>query len=135
MMNLNFEEEVFENRRFLFQNIAKTFPTNPWVIKATEKMKGYSKEEYSEMLKEAYEFQNKFDIAIDYGVQLDTEEAHDLFVLFIQHIRWFFEIDKDSYEELMQLCNPNLNQFLIVNKSYSDLLFNILTKYRSEVGV
>ncbi len=135
MMNLNFEEEVFENRRFLFQNIAKTFPTNPWVIKATEKMKGYSKEEYSEMLKEAYEFQNKFDIAIDYGVQLDTEEAHDLFVLFIQHIRWFFEIDKDSYEELMQLCNPNINQFLIVNKSYSDLLFNILTKYRSEVGV
>jgi hypothetical protein len=134
-MNLNFEEEVFENRRFLFQNIAKTFPTNPWVIKATEKMKGYSKEEYSEMLKEAYEFQNKFDIAIDYGVQLDTEEAHDLFVLFIQHIRWFFEIDKDSYEELMQLCNPNINQFLIVNKSYSDLLFNILTKYRSEVGV
>lgn len=135
MMNLNFEEEVFENRRFLFQNIAKTFPTNPWVIKATEKMKGYSKEEYSEMLKEAYEFQNKFDIAIDSGVQLDTEEAHDLFVLFIQHIRWFFEIDKGSYEELMQLCNPNLNQFLIVNKSYSDLLFNILTKYRSEVGV
>jgi hypothetical protein len=135
VMNLNFEEEVFENRRFLFQNIAKTFPTNPWVIKATEKMKGYSKEEYSEMLKEAYEFQNKFDIAIDYGVQLDTEEAHDLFVLFIQHIRWFFEIDKDSYEELMQLCNPNINQFLIVNKSYSDLLFNILTKYRSEVGV
>lgn len=135
MMNLNFEEEVFENRRFLFQNIAKTFPTNPWVIKATEKMKGYSKEEYSEMLKEAYEFQNKFDIAIDSGVQLDTEEAHDLFVLFIQHIRWFFEIDKDSYEELMQLCNPNINQFLIVNKSYSDLLFNILTKYRSEVGV
>ena len=135
MTNLNFEEEVFENRRFLFQNIAKTFPTNPWVIKATEKMKGYSKEEYSEMLKEAYEFQNKFDIAIDYGVQLDTEEAHDLFVLFIQHIRWFFEIDKDSYEELMQLCNPNINQFLIVNKSYSDLLFNILTKYRSEVGV
>lgn len=134
-MNLNFEEEVFENRRFLFQNIAKTFPTNPWVIKATEKMKGYSKEEYSEMLKEAYEFQNKFDIAIDSGVQLDTEEAHDLFVLFIQHIRWFFEIDKDSYEELMQLCNPNINQFLIVNKSYSDLLFNILTKYRSEVGV
>ena len=135
MTNLNFEEEVFENRRFLFQNIAKTFPTNPWVIKATEKMKGYSKEEYSEMLKEAYEFQNKFDIAIDSGVQLDTEEAHDLFVLFIQHIRWFFEIDKDSYEELMQLCNPNINQFLIVNKSYSDLLFNILTKYRSEVGV
>ena len=134
-MNLNFEEEVFENRRFLFQNIAKTFPTNPWVIKATEKMKGYSKEEYSEMLKEAYEFQDKFDIAIDSGVQLDTEEAHDLFVLFIQHIRWFFEIDKDSYEELMQLCNPNINQFLIVNKSYSDLLFNILTKYRSEVGV
>jgi hypothetical protein len=133
--NLNFEEEVFENRRFLFQNIAKTFPTNPWVIKATEKMKGYSKEEYSEMLKEAYEFQDKFDIAIDSGVQLDTEEAHDLFVLFIQHIRWFFEIDKDSYEELMQLCNPNINQFLIVNKSYSDLLFNILTKYRSEVGV
>jgi hypothetical protein len=124
--NLNFEEEVFENRRFLFQNIAKTFPTNPWVIKATEKMKGYSKEEYSEMLKEAYEFQDKFDIAIDSGVQLDTEEAHDLFVLFIQHIRWFFEIDKDSYEELMQLCNPNINQFLIVN---------ILTKYRSEVGV
>lgn len=135
MTNLNFEEEVFENRRFLFQNIAKTFPTNPWVIKATEKMKGYSKEEYSEMLKEAYEFQDKFDIAIDSGVQLDTEEAHDLFVLFIQHIRWFFEIDKDSYEELMQLCNPNINQFLIVNKSYSDLLFNILTKYRSEVGV
>ena len=95
-------------------------------------MKGYSKEEYSEMLKEAYEFQDKFDIAIDSGVQLDTEEAHDLFVLFIQHIRWFFEIDKDSYEELMQLCNPNINQFLIVNKSYSDLLFNILTKYRSE---
>ena len=89
-MNLNFEEEVFENRRFLFQNIAKTFPTNPWVIKATEKMKGYSKEEYSEMLKEAYEFQNKFDIAIDSGVQLDTEEAHDLFVLFYTAYKMVF---------------------------------------------
>jgi hypothetical protein len=134
-MNLNFEEEVFENRRFLFQNIAKTFPTNPWVIKATEKMKGYSKEEYSDMLKEAYSFQNKFDIAISSGVQSGTEEAHDLFVLFIQHIRWFFEINKDSYNELIQLCSPNANQFLIVNKSYSDLLFDILIEYRSEVGV
>jgi len=135
MTKLNFEEEVFENRRFLFQNIAKTFPSNPWVIKATEKMKQYSKEEYSDMLKEAYDFQDKFDLAIDLGISAKTKEGHDLFVLFISHIRWFFEINSDSYNELIQLCSPNANQFLIVNKSYSDLLFDILIEYRSEVGV
>lgn len=37
MPTINFEDDVFENRRFLFQNIAKAFPNNPWVIKATEK--------------------------------------------------------------------------------------------------
>jgi hypothetical protein len=135
MTKLNFEEEVFENRRFLFQNIAKTFPNNPWVIKATEKMKEYSKEEYSDMLKEAYDFQDKFDLAIDLKISAKTKEGHDLFVLFIDHIKWFFEIDSDSYDELIQLCSPNANQFLIVNKSYSDLLFDILIEYRSEVGV
>lgn len=135
MTKLNFEEEVFENRRFLFQNIAKTFPSNPWVIKATEKMKEYSKEEYADMLKEAYDFQDKFDLAIDLGISAKTKEGHDLFVLFIKHIRWFFEINSDSYNELIQLCSPNANQFLIVNKSYSDLLFDILIEYRSEVGL
>ena len=135
MMNLNFEEEVFENRRFLFQNIAKTFPTNPWVIKATEKMKGYSKEEYSDMLMEAYSFQEKFDKAIDMNISVNTEEAKALFFLFIDHIKWFFEIDSDAYDELIQLCSPNMNQFLIVNKSYSDLLFKMLIEYRSQVGV
>ena len=135
MTKLNFEEEVFENRRFLFQNIAKTFPSNPWVIKATEKMKEYSKEEYSDMLKEAYDFQDKFDLAIDSGISAKTKEGNDLFFLFIRHIRWFFEINSDSYDELIQLCSPNANQFLIVNKSYSDLLFDILIEYRSEVGV
>jgi hypothetical protein len=135
MTKLNFEEDVFDNRRFLFQNIAKTFPSNPWVIKATEKMKEYSKEEYSDMLKEAYDFQDKFDLAIDLKISAKTKEGHDLFVLFIDHIKWFFEIDSDSYNELIQLCSPNANQFLIVNKSYSDLLFDILIEYRSEVGV
>lgn len=135
MTKLNFEEEVFENRRFLFQNIAKTFPSNPWVIKATEKMKQYSKEEYSDMLREAYDFQDKFDLAIDLGISAKTKEGHELFVLFIRHIRWFFEIDSSAYDELIQLCSPNANQFLIVNKSYSDLLFDILIEYRSEVGV
>lgn len=40
---MNFDDPAFENRRFLFQDIAKVFPNNPWVIKATEKMKTYSK--------------------------------------------------------------------------------------------
>ena len=135
MTKMNFDEEVFENRRFLFQNIARVFPDNPWVIKATEKMKGYSKEEYSDMLREAYLFQEKFDKAVDMDISVRTEEARDLFFLFMDHIRWFFEIDSYSYDELIQLCSPNMNQFLIVNKSYSDLLFKMLIEYRSQVGV
>jgi hypothetical protein len=125
----------FENRRFLFQDIAKIFPNNPWVIKATEKMKSYSEEEYLSMVKEAYLFQDKFDNAINLGVSAKTEQGHDLFILFIQHIRWFFEIDKRSYDELLDLCSPNVSQFLIVNKDYSELLYDILIEYREEVGV
>jgi hypothetical protein len=132
---MNFDDEVFQERRFLFQNIASVLPDNPWVIKATEKMKTYSKDEYSIMLKEAYEFQDIFDRAVQLNISAKTEEAHELFVLFIKHIRWFFEIDKESYDELLELCSPNMNQFLIVNKSYSDLLFDILNEYRLEVGV
>ena len=135
MTKMNFEDDVFENRRFLFQNIARVFPDNPWVIRATEKMKGYSKDEYSTMLKEAYDFQDKFDLAIDSEISVKTEEAHDLFILFINHIKWFFEIDTDAYNELIQLCSPNMNQFLIVNKSYSDLLHDMLIEYRSEMGI
>jgi hypothetical protein len=135
MPTINFDDDVFENRRFLFQNIAKAFPNNPWVIKATEKMKSYSKDEYSFMLKEAYAFQDSFDEAINLGISAKTKEAHDLFVLFIKHIRWFFEIDADTYDELIQLCSPNMNQFLIVNKSYSDLLYDMLVEYRLEMGI
>jgi hypothetical protein len=87
------------------------------------------------MLKEAYDFQDKFDIAIDLGISAKTKEGHDLFILFIDHIRWFFEVDSSAYDELIQLCSPNATQFLIVNKSYSDLLFDILIEYRSELGV
>ena len=130
---MNFDDPVFENRRFLFQNIAKVFPNNPWVIKATEKMKTYSKEEYSLMLKEAYYFQDKFDKAIDLNISAKTEYGHDLFILFINHIKWFFDIDQYAYDELIQLCSPNMNQFLIVNKSYSDLLLDMLIEYRSEI--
>lgn len=132
-MKTNFDNQIFENRRFLFQDIVRVFPNNPWVIKATEKMKTYSKEEYKEMLKEAYEFQYKFDEVVHLGISAKTEEAHELFVLFIKHIKWFFEIDKFAYSELIELCNPNNNQFLFVNKSYSDLLFDILIEYRSEI--
>lgn len=135
MTKMNFEYDVFENRRFLFQNIARVFPDNPWVLKATEKMKGYSKDEYSIMLKEAYDFQDKFDKAVDLGLSAKTEEAHELFILFIKHINWFFEIDTDAYNELIQLCSPNMNQFLIVNKLYSDLLYDMLIEYRLEMGI
>jgi hypothetical protein len=129
------EYKDFENRRFLFQDIAKVFPSNPWVIKATEKMKSYSEEEYLDMVKEAYLFQDEFDSAIKLGVSAKTEQGHNLFTLFIQHIRWFFEIDKRSYDELLDLCSPNVSQFLIVNKDYSELLYDILIQYREEVGV
>lgn len=129
------EYKNFENRRFLFQNIAKMFPNNPWVIKATEKMKSYSKEEYLVMIKESYLFQDEFDRAIKLGVLAKTEQGHRLFTLFIQHIRWFFEIDTESYNELLDLCSPNVSQFLIVNKDYSELLYDILIEYRGEVGV
>ena len=135
MTKMNFDDDVFENRRFLFQDIAKVLPDNPWVIKATEKMKTYSKDEYSEMLKEAYDFQDKFDEAVNLGISEKTEEAHELFALFIKHIRWFFEIDQYAYDELIQLCSPNTSQFLIVNKSYSDLLYRMLIEYRLEMGV
>ena len=81
------------------------------------------------------EAQDIFDRAVQLNISAKTEEAHELFVLFIKHIRWFFEIDKESYDELLELCSPNMNQFLIVNKSYSDLLFDILNEYRLEVGV
>lgn len=129
------EYKDFENRRFLFQNIAKMFPNNPWVIKSTEKMKSYSEEEYLVMIKEAYLFQDEFDRAIQLGVSAKTEQGHRLFRLFIQHIRWFFEIDTGSYNELLDLCSPNVSQFLIVNKDYSELLYDILIEYRGEVGV
>jgi hypothetical protein len=132
---MQFDDKKFENRRFLFQEIAKIFPDNPWVIKATEKMKTYSKDEYSIMLKEAYEFQDKFDEAINLKISAKTKEGHELFNLFIEHIKWFFEIDTYAYDELIQLCNPNTNQFLLVNKLYSDLLFDILIEYRLEMGV
>lgn len=132
---MNFEEDVFENRRFLFQNIARVLPDNPWVIKATEKMKSYSKSEYSVMLEEAYFFQDEFDKAVNLNISAKTKEGKDLFVLFIKHINWFFEIDNFAYDELIQLCNPSTSQFLIVNKSYSDLLFDILIEYRSELGI
>jgi hypothetical protein len=132
---MNFNDKIFQNRRFLFQDIAKTFPNNPWVIKATEKMKTYSKEEYSIMLEEAYSFQEKFDKAIEFNISAKTEDGYELFNLFIKHIKWFFEINTDSYNELIELCNPSTNQFLIVNKSYSDLLFDILIEYRLEMGV
>lgn len=135
MTKMNFEDEVFENRRFLFQNIAKVLPNNPWVIKATEKMKGYSKEEYTLMLEEAYDLQDKFDLAVDLKISETTKEAHDLFKMFIKHIEWFFEIDTESYNELIQLCRPNINQFLLVNEEYSSLLLKILVQYRLEVGV
>ena len=135
MTKMNFDDNVFENRRFLFQNIAKVLPNNPWVIKATEKMKGYSKEEYAIMLKEAYEFQNKFDHAVYLNISEKTTEAHDLFIMFIKHIQWFFEIDTESYNELIQLCRPNVNQFLLVNEQYSSLLLRILVEYRLEMGV
>lgn len=130
---MNFDDPAFENRRFLFQDIAKVFPNNPWVIKATEKMKTYSKKEYSLMLKEAYDFQEQFDNAINLNISAKTEYGHNLFILFINHIKWFFEIDKDAYNELIQLCSPNMNQFLIVNKSYSDLLLDMLIEHKSEV--
>lgn len=132
---MNFESEIFDNRRFLFQNIAKSFPNNPWVIKATEKMKSYSKDEYARMLEEAYDFQDKFDKAVELGTSAKTADGHELFILFIKHINWFFEIDKYAYDELIQLCSPNTNQFLLVNKSYSDLLFDILTEYRLELNI
>lgn len=132
---MNFEDPVFENRRFLFQNIAKIFPNNPWVIKATEKMKTYSKEEYSLMLKEAYDFQDKFDKAINLNIDPNSESGHELFILFINHLKWFFEIDSNSYNELIELCRLDNNQFLFVNKSYSDLLYNILIEHRSELNL
>lgn len=130
---MNFENSKFENRRFLFQNISKVLPDNPWVIKANEKMKTYSKSEYAIMLKEAYDFQDKFDKAISLNIPAKTEEGHELFILFIKHAEWFFEIDKDVYQEIIDLCKSNSNQFLFVNQLYSDLLYNILIEYRSEL--
>ena len=129
------EYKDFESRRFLFQDISKMFPDNPWVIKATEKMKSYSQDEYLLMIKEAYCFQDEFDKAIDLGISAKTDDGHRLFTLFIEHIRWFFEIDKESYDELISLCSPNVSQFLIVNKYYSELLYDILIEYREEIGV
>jgi hypothetical protein len=132
---MDFSSESFENRRFLFQNIARVLPDNPWVIKATEKMKTYSKDEYAIMLQEAYSFQDEFDRAVELKISAKTEEGKKLFILFIKHINWFFEIDESSYKELLELCSPSASQFLIVNKSYSSLLFDILVEYKSELGI
>lgn len=132
---MDFSSESFDNRRFLFQNIARVLPNNPWVIKATEKMKTYSKDEYAIMLQEAYDFQNEFDKAVDLGISAKTAEGKRLFILFVKHINWFFEIDEYAYNELLELCSPSTSQFLIVNKAYSDLLFDILTEYKQELGI
>lgn len=132
---MDFSSESFENRRFLFQNIARVLPDNPWVIKATEKMKTYSREEYAIMLEEAYSFQDEFDRAVELEVSAKTEEGKKLFTLFVKHINWFFDIDEYAYNELLDLCSPNASQFLIVNKSYSSLLFDILVEYKSELGM
>jgi hypothetical protein len=130
-----YEYKDFENRRFLFQDISKVFPNNPWVIKATEKMKLYSQDEYLDMVKEAYLFQYEFDKAISLGVSAKTDHGRSLFNLFIKHINWFFEIDKYAYDELIELCSPSSTQFLSVNSNYSKLLYDILVEYREELGV
>jgi len=130
---MNFEDKIFENRRFLFQNIVNFFPDNPWVIKATEKMKTSSKEEYKKMLKQGYELQNKFDEAVLSKLDIHSNEARLLFFDFIKHIEWFFKIDASSYNELIQLCQPHRDQFLIVNKEYSEFLLNLLLNYKKEV--
>lgn len=132
---MDFDSSIFQERRFLFQGIAKAFPKNPWVIKATEKMKSYSKEEYKKMLSEGYDLQNLFDKAVAENIKIDSEECRYLFNLFIKHIEWFFDINQDSYNELIELCKPNNNQFLIVNKNYSDMLLDMLLFYRSTLEV
>ncbi len=132
---MDFDNSVFHERRFLFQNIASAFPNNPWVIKATEKMKTYSKEEYKDMLVESYELQTLFDSAINKNISAESKEGYRVFLLFIKHIEWFFPIDSYSYNELIELCKPNSNQFLVVNKDYSEFLLDLLITYRDGLGV
>lgn len=125
--------DSLKNRRFLFQNISKAFPNNPWVIEATNKMKSYSEKEYLEIIKESYYFQNFFDEYVDKKILVPSKEAKHLFTLFIEHIEKFFQINENSYNELIELCRPNTNQFLLVNQDYSDLLLKILLEYKDNV--
>jgi hypothetical protein len=122
-----------ENRRFLFQDILKSFPDNPWVIQATNRMKSYSKEEYLDIVKSSYSFQDVFDSALQKNIKVPSKEAEKIFLLFIDHVKNFIDINEESYSELIELCKPSINQFLIVNKLYSEFLLKILIEYKESV--
>lgn len=132
---MDFSDPVYEKRRFIFQEISSLFPSNPWVIKAAEKMKSYSKKEYDEMLKESYMFEKFFNECLSDGIKVPSTDSEKLFEMFIKHIEWFFKVDKESYNELIELCSPSKNQFLAVNSNYASALFDILIEYRKKLNL
>lgn len=132
---MDFSNPIYEKRRFIFQEISSLFPNNPWVIKAAEKMKSYSKKEYDEMLQESYVFEKFFNECLSNGIVIPSIDAEKLFYMFIEHIEWFFEVDKNAYDELLEICRPSEKQFLAVNSNYSSALFDILIEYREKLSL
>jgi len=125
-----YSKKFFEERKTFFQEIHKLYPNNPWLNKATETMKGFSKEQHIDMLEEAYILYEDMSKAGESGEPVDSDKSEVLFDLFVSHVERFLTIDSETYNEIIELCRGDKTQIVSVNRNYADYLYQLLVFYK-----
>lgn len=125
-----YNKKFFEERKTFFQEIHKLYPNNPWLNKATESMKGFSKDQHIDMLEEAYILYEQMSKAGESKEPVSSKKSERLFDLFVSHVERFLPIDSHAYNEIIELCKGDKNQIVSVNKTYADYLYDLLVFYK-----
>lgn len=128
-----FDSEGYSERKTFFEQIHLLYPNNPWLNKATEKMKSFSKEDHLQMLEESYYLYDTMQKFAIEGVPIESKDSEKLFDVFISHVERFLVIDDSVYDEIVELCRADKNQVVAVNRIYAQYLYNMLNHYKYKI--
>lgn len=92
----------------LWKEWSYNFPDDPLVLMAKESMKKYTRQDWLDMVKEAYELNAYLGELVENKVPLDDPKAEHGFDLFTEHyIKWFFPIDEQYIYRLAKETQLN----------------------------
>ena len=92
----------------LWKEWSTSFPDDPLVLMAKESMSKYSRQDWLDMVEEAYSLNKYLSTLIEENIPIEDPRAEKGFDLFAEHyIKWFFPIDDKYIYKLAQETQLN----------------------------